>query len=148
MLGRLILLFVTVPLVELVLLVQVGRHVGLLPTVVLVVVTGILGAALARWQGVRTLSRFRAAVNAGRMPHRELLEGLLILIAGAVLLTPGLLTDAVGFLLLVPWVRAAVGRRLLAAIKDRVVVVGPGPPGEPRRPAEPDVIDVDYEVRD
>lgn len=152
MFVRLALLFVTVPLVELVLLVQVGRLVGLLPTVALVIVTGILGAALARREGLKTLARFRAALDAGRLPHLELVEGLLILIAGAVLLTPGLLTDVAGFLLLVPPVRAAVGKRLVAALEQRIVVVGTRAPGEPRRREpeafDPEVIDVDYEVRD
>lgn len=148
MFVRLALLFVTVPLLELVLLVQVGRWVGLLPTVALVVVTGILGAALARHEGLKTLARFRAALDAGRLPHREIVEGLLILIAGAVLLTPGLLTDAAGFLLLVPAVRTAVGRRMLESLKARVVVVTPASPEGPREPRDPDAIDVEYEVRD
>lgn len=148
MFVRLALLFVTVPLLELVLLVQVGRWVGLLPTVALVVVTGILGAALARHEGLKTLARFRAALDAGRLPHREIVEGLLILIAGAVLLTPGLLTDAAGFLLLVPAVRTAVGRRMLESLKARVVVVTPASPEGPRERRDPDAIDVEYEVRD
>lgn len=141
MFVRLALLFVTVPLLELILLVQVGRYVGLLPTVVLVVVTGILGAALARREGLKALHRFRAALAAGRMPHREIVEGLLILIAGAVLLTPGLLTDAAGFLLLAPPVRAFVARRVLTGLEKRIVVVSPQ-----RR--DPDAIDVDYEIRE
>lgn len=119
MLARLALLFVTVPLAELALLVWVGRRMGLLPTVALVVVTGIAGAALARWQGLATLARFRAALDAGRLPHAELVEGMLILVAGAVLLTPGLLTDVGGFLLLVPPVRRFVRMRAMAAIGRR-----------------------------
>ena len=122
MLARLALLFVTVPLAELALLVWVGRQVGLLPTVVLVVVTGIAGAALARWQGLATLARFRAALDAGQLPHRELVDGVLILVAGAVLLTPGLLTDLAGFLLLVPPVRRRVRERVVAAIGRRWTV--------------------------
>lgn len=119
MLARLALLFVTVPLAELALLVWVGRRMGLLPTVALVVVTGIAGAALARWQGLATLGRFRAALDAGRLPHRELVDGVLILVAGAVLLTPGLLTDVAGFLLLVPPARRFVRDRAMAAIGRR-----------------------------
>lgn len=119
MLARLALLFVAVPLAELAILVWLGRRVGLVPTVTLVVVTGILGAWLARRQGVATWSRFRAALDAGQLPHRELVEGVLVLVAGAVLLTPGLLTDVVGFLLLVPAVRHRVRDRAVAAIGRR-----------------------------
>lgn len=119
---RLAVLFVTIPLLELALLVLLGEHIGLLPTVALVVLTGILGAALARQQGMATWARFQEATNAGRMPHRELVEGLLVLVAGAVLLTPGLLTDVTGFLLLVPPVRAAVAARITASLGRRLRV--------------------------
>lgn len=119
MLARLALLFVTVPLAELAILVWVGRRMGLVPTVALVVVTGIAGAALARRQGLATLGRFRGALDAGRLPHRELLDGVLILVAGAVLLAPGLLTDLAGLLLLVPPVRRLVRERAMAAIGRR-----------------------------
>lgn len=119
MFVRLALLFITVPLAELALLVWVGRWMGILPTVALVVTTGILGAALARHQGLAALAGFRAALDAGQLPHRELAEGVLILVAGAVLLTPGLLTDIAGFLLLVPPVRRWTRDRLLNAIGRR-----------------------------
>jgi UPF0716 protein FxsA len=147
-LWRLTLLFVTVPLLELVILVELGRVVGLVPTVVLVVVTGILGAMLARREGLRTLARFRAAVAAGRMPHQEIVEGLLVLIAGAVLLTPGLLTDLAGFLLLVPPIRAVVGRRLSRAVRARIVIAGPGAVSGVGPERRTDVVDVDYRVED
>lgn len=148
MLWRLTLLFVAVPLLELVLLVELGRIVGVVPTVVLVVVTGILGAALARREGLRALARFRAAVAAGRMPHQEIIEGLLVLVAGAMLLTPGLLTDLAGFLLLVPPIRAAVGRRLSRALRARVVIAGPAAASGAGPARRPDIVDVDYRVED
>lgn len=119
MLARLALLFVAVPLAELALLVWIGRRVGLVPTVALVVATGIAGAALARWQGMTTLARFRAAFDAGQLPHRELVDGVLVLVAGALLLTPGLLTDVTGFLLLIPPVRRWLRERAMAAIGRR-----------------------------
>ena len=119
MLARLSLLFVALPLAELAILVWVGRRMGLVPTVALVVVTGILGAALARWQGLATWRRFRAALDAGELPHREMVDGVLILVAGAVLLTPGLLTDIAGFLLLAPPVRRRVRERVVARIGRR-----------------------------
>ena len=126
MLARLALLFIAVPLAELALLVWIGGRVGLAPTVALVVVTGILGAALARRQGLAAWTRFRTALAAGRPPHREIVEGLLVLVAGAVLLTPGLLTDAAGFLLMVPAVRRRVARWIGRRVTGRLLIVGGG----------------------
>jgi UPF0716 protein FxsA len=137
-------LFVVVPLLELALLVWIGERVGILPTVALVVLTGILGAALARWQGVATWGRFRAAVEAGRMPHRELVEGLLVLVAGAVLLTPGLLTDAAGFALLVPAVRGRVGNWIADRLAQRVQLAGVA--AAQSRPAAGGAVEVEYQV--
>lgn len=142
---RLVVLFVAVPLAELALLVWVGGYIGVLPTVALVVVTGFVGAALARQQGLRTLERFQASLATGRPPHRELLEGVLILLAAAVLLTPGLLTDVAGFVLLVPAARQALGRRLGRWVERRLVVVGAD---RSRRPGEATVVDAEYTVRE
>jgi UPF0716 protein FxsA len=111
---RLLLLFTVVPLLELFLLVKLGTVVGVGPTIALVIFTGVLGAWLARQQGIGVLRRLRAELEAGRLPAGALIDGLLILVAGAVLLTPGLLTDALGFVLLIPPSRAVV-RRILAA---------------------------------
>lgn len=161
MLGRLILLFTLVPAIELALLIWVGRQIGVMATLALIVITGVLGASLARSQGLATYSRVQKALAAGRMPGRELLEGLLILIAGAVLLTPGLLTDATGFALLVPPLRRAVARRLAARWKGGLVAtvgttpgasaprpgrVGAGAADPGFRPARGDVIDADFDV--
>jgi UPF0716 protein FxsA len=115
MLLRLLILFTVVPLVELMLLIEIGRQVGLAATVALILATGALGAWLARAQGLRTLAELQRELQAGRPPTAALVDGLLILIAGAVLLTPGLLTDLCGFFLLVPagrkLVREALSRR-------------------------------------
>ena len=111
---RLLLLFTVVPLVELFLLVKLGTVVGVGPTIALVLFTGILGAWLARQQGLEVLRRVNEDLSQGRMPTEALMDGVLILIAGAVLLTPGLLTDALGFVLLIPRTRAAV-RKIVAA---------------------------------
>jgi UPF0716 protein FxsA len=120
---RLLLLFIIVPLLELVLLVKLGSVIGVGPTILIVISTGALGAWLARRQGLGVLNRISDDFSAGRLPADALLEGLLILIAGALLLTPGLITDTVGFLLLVPRVRAvlrkAVTERLARRIGDR-----------------------------
>ena len=113
---RLLLLFTTIPLIELSLLLWIGRWVGLVPTVALVLGTGFLGAWLARREGLRTLAQVQRETAAGRLPAESLLDGLLILIAGAVLLTPGLLTDLAGFALLTP----AVRRTLRDSVAERI----------------------------
>ena len=117
---RLLLLFTVVPLVELALLIQLDRAIGLAPTIAIVLLTGFAGAAIARWQGLVTLSRVRTEMAAGRAPTGPLVDGLLILVAGAVLLTPGLITDALGFALLLPPTRAAVRRWLVKAFRRRM----------------------------
>nr|XP_061810477.1 UPF0716 protein YtzA-like [Nerophis lumbriciformis] len=122
---RLLLLFTLVPLTELLLLVELGRRMGPLPTVALVLITGALGAWLARRQGLRVLSEIRREQTAGRLPAAALVDGLLVLVAGAVLLTPGLLTDLFGFALLIPQVRAAVRQRLRAAFGRRIQIIRP-----------------------
>ena len=127
---RLLALFTIVPLVELGLLIQLGRWMGVVPTVLLVFGTGVLGAALARSQGLRTLRRFQEETRRGNLPTDALFDGVLILIAGAVLLTPGILTDLLGFTLLVPASRAVVRR----VVGERL-----------RRRFEPNVLVVDYE---
>ncbi len=154
MLGRLILLFTVVPFVELALLIWIGRRIGPLPTIALVLATGVLGASLARYQGLATWARFRRALAEGRLPGTELVEGLMILVAGAVLLTPGVLTDLAGFLLLTPPVRRFLVRwaepRLRSRVRVRTAARGPGaPPGGSFRPSPgDDVIDADFEVID
>lgn len=106
--ARLLLLFIVVPLAELALLIEIGKRVGTLPTVGLIVGTGILGAYLARRQGLGILRRMREETAAGRIPAGSVVDGVLVLVAGAVLMTPGVLTDAFGFFCLVP-----AGRRFL-----------------------------------
>lgn len=104
----LLLLFLLIPLCEIYLLVQVGGIVGALPTVLLVVGTAVLGAFLVKIQGFSTLTNIQASLSRQEIPAVELLEGAAILIAGALLLTPGFLTDAAGFLCLVPPLRRRV----------------------------------------
>ena len=114
--GWLLLLFVVVPALELGLLIQIGRMVGTLPTLALIVFTGVLGAWLARRQGLGVMRQVRAEMADGQIPAGPVVDGVLILIAGAVLMTPGLLTDLFGFFLLVP-----AGRRLVKNhLKERL----------------------------
>ena len=118
----LLLLFVVVPAVELWLLIEVGGQIGVGNTLLLILFTGVLGASLARSQGLAVLARVQAEMQAGRSPTAELLEGALILVAGGVLLTPGFLTDALGLLLLIPFTRRlflGAARRVFAAAARR-----------------------------
>ena len=121
---KLVLLFTLVPLVEFLLFWKLGDLLGIWVTVGTIIVTGIIGAWLAKVQGLRTLTKYQAALGEGRLPHQEVIDGILILLASAVLLTPGFLTDAVGFALLVPPVREAVRKFLGKRIKDKIQVVG------------------------
>jgi UPF0716 protein FxsA len=129
---RLLLLFTVVPLVELFLLVKLGTVIGIGPTVLIVITTGVLGAWLARWQGLGVLRRLTQDLNEGRLPADALIDGILILIAGAVLLTPGLITDALGFVLLIPQSRIFVRRLIRARFETRT------------ESTEPDVIDAEW----
>jgi UPF0716 protein FxsA len=117
MLFYLFLLFTLVPLVEVVILVQIGQATVWWVPILLVVATGILGAGLARWQGWRAMERIREDTRAGRMPASAIIDGVLIFIAGLLLVTPGVLTDLVGIALLVPPLRALVKRGVAAWIK-------------------------------
>lgn len=114
MLLRLSLLMIVVPLLELALLVQINKYVGLMATIAIVVVTGFLGASLARYQGRSAWRNIQAALQKGRMPSTEIADGVMIFIAGLLLITPGLITDTTGFLLLIPSIRRHAARYLQA----------------------------------
>jgi UPF0716 protein FxsA len=118
MLGYLILLFTVVPIVELALLIKIGQFLGVFYTAGIVIVTGVTGAYLAKLQGLITLRRIQEEVNNGRMPADRLFDGVLILCSGLLLLTPGLITDLLGFLGLIPLSRNLFKRWLRQKIKD------------------------------
>jgi len=120
MLLRLALLFVLMPLVELAILVYLGTIIGALYTILIVVATGILGAFMARNQGLAALSRIRGSIERGIIPSDELFDGALILVGGLLLLTPGIITDIIGFALLVPQTRRIIGRWLRSLIRRRI----------------------------
>ena len=125
-LHLLILLFVAVPIAEIYLLLEVGGVIGALPTIGLVVLTAVVGAALVRAQGFSTIQHVRRTMDAGEVPAVAIIEGIFLLLAGALLLTPGFLTDAIGFCFLVPPLRRAVIVRL---IESRVVRTHHAPTG-------------------
>jgi UPF0716 protein FxsA len=131
---RLLLLFTLVPAIELALLIEVGRRIGTLPTLGLILLTGVVGATLARYQGIAVLRRIQEELGDGRLPAGALLDGVIILIAAALLVTPGILTDAVGFALLIPTTRVGI-RELMRRWFERAlregranVVISFGPP--------------------
>ena len=105
--------FLTIPFVEIYLLLQIGGIVGVLPTVLLVVFTAVLGAWLLRQQGFATWKRFQENLNQGSIPAYEMIEGPILLVGGALLLTPGFFTDLLGFACLIPPVRRYFARHIL-----------------------------------
>ena len=112
MITKLLLLFILVPLVELYLLIEIGKLIGTLSTISIIVSTGIIGAFLARRQGISVLYQIRNELSNGRLPASQFVDGLIILLAGAVLLTPGVLTDILGFLCLIPVSRKIIKKML------------------------------------
>lgn len=101
-----LLLFITVPLAELYVLIEVGSGIGGLPTIGLCLLTALIGGLIIRWQGLNTLIRARRQMLVGEIPARHGLHGLLLAVAGVLLFTPGFITDTVGFLLLIPPLRS------------------------------------------
>ncbi len=139
---------IVIPIVEIAVLIKVGGLLGVWPTVALVVATAMAGTVLLRLQGLATLFRVQASLREGRFPIAEVFDGMCLLVAGALLLTPGFVTDLLGLLLFVPALRVMLreflARRLIAAGKVRVHTAGPEPgPGTP--PGSPPVIEGDYE---
>ncbi|MDV2989015.1 MAG: FxsA family protein [Dehalogenimonas sp.] len=114
------LLFVGIPLIELALLIYIGNYLGVFNTVLLVIVTGLVGAALARSQGFTALSKIRNNMAQGTPPGDDILQGGLILIGGLLLLTPGVLTDLIGFALLIPPFRIRAAAALKAFIMNKI----------------------------
>lgn len=140
----LFLLFIAVPLIEIALFIQVGGLIGLWPTLAIVVLTAIAGTALVRSQGAETMARLRRSLDELRDPTEPLAHGAMILFSGALLLTPGFFTDALGFALLVPSFRNLVLREL----RRRMVVDTVVSPGRGWSNGNDDVIEGDYTVED
>lgn len=120
------LIFLVIPILELAVIIQVGQSLGALNTVGLLVLIGIAGAWLVKREGLGVWRRFNAQVRAGAVPTREIADGVLIIFAGALLLTPGFLTDVLGLLLLFPPVRAAVRGTAMLRASRRVMRVRRG----------------------
>ena len=134
--ALLVVALIVVPLVELYVLVQVGSLLGIVPTLALLLAMSLLGAYLLRREGARTWRAFRRALQAGRLPAREVADGALVIFGGALLLTPGFATDLFGLACVLPPSRAVL-RRLLTRVVTRRLGVGPLPGGSARRGRHP-----------
>jgi UPF0716 protein FxsA len=146
----LVLIFIVVPIAEIYVIIQVGQAIGALWTIALLIADSVIGARLLSWQGRSAWRRFQEALAEGRMPHNEILDGVMIIFGGALLLTPGFITDVFGLILLLPPTRAVVRRALVRSIRrrgavTRVVVRSvptrryqpPEPPPPPPEPPAP-----------
>lgn len=122
-----LLIFILVPLLELVVLFKVGAQIGILWTLLLILATAVVGVTLLRQQGMEVLMRAGQKMHEGSLPAKELAEGFMLAVAGAMLLTPGFLTDALGFSLLVPAVRAALVGSVVNLIRPKMQSGGFGP---------------------
>lgn len=124
----LLLAFVITPIVEIAVFIQVGDEIGLWPTLAIVIITAMAGTALLRAQGLATLARARQSLARGEFPARQVFDGACLLVAGALLLTPGFVTDGIGLALFLPPVRGLLGRWLLARGRiDVDMATGAGP---------------------
>lgn len=142
-----LLVFFITPIVEMYLLIRVGGYIGALPTIGLVMLTAVIGVSLLRVQGLATLTRGLSRLEGGEVPAREVVEGLLLAVAGALLLTPGFVTDAIGFGLLTPALRRRVAERVLARVDVRTgAAFGASGPGRgPERTAPGQVLEGEFE---
>ncbi len=120
MFSRLLLLFILVPLFELALLIEIGRQIGVGATLALVILTGIAGAALTRAQGFAVLSQIQSELRREQLPAESLFDGFLVLAGGLLLLTPGIATDLIGFMLLVPVSRNRIKEYLKRKIREKI----------------------------
>ncbi|MFZ5517852.1 MAG: FxsA family protein [Candidatus Zhuqueibacterota bacterium] len=118
--ARLFMLFTLVPIIELVLLIKLGGYIGALETIAIVVLTGIVGAYLAKYEGFRVMTRIQQELSQGRIPAEELLDGVIILAGGLLLLTPGLLTDVVGLLAMIPASRHFIKKYLRKKFQQKI----------------------------
>jgi UPF0716 protein FxsA len=118
----LVFLFIVLPIAEVYVIIQVGQAIGALWTIALLIADSIIGARLLRWQGRTAWRRFQEAIAEGRMPHNEVIDGVMIVVGGTLLLTPGFITDIFGALLLLPPTRAVIRRAVARSIQRRGTV--------------------------
>jgi len=143
--------FVIVPIAEIATFIQVGDVIGLWPTLGIILLTAFLGTGLLRFQGLATLNRAQTALNEGELPLTSVIHGVFLLVAGLLLLTPGFITDGVGFLLFIPPLRLLIAKWMIEKFKNseniRVQTTGPGS-GNPASRSSPPVIEGEFTVAD
>ncbi|MGR8941848.1 MAG: FxsA family protein [Gammaproteobacteria bacterium] len=142
----LFLFFLIIPFAEIYLLLTIGGLIGAFPTIALVVFTAVLGAWLLRQQGFETFRRFQQNLAQGTLPTYEIIEGPILLVGGALLLTPGFITDLLGFVCLIPPLRRKVAQYIIE--KHLIQVIQPGGPFGPRGAAAPDVLEGEFRKED
>lgn len=118
--SKLLILFTVIPLIELMVLIKAGEILGTVPTIAIVVCTGILGAAFSRSQGLSILQKIKGTLQTGQLPGSELIQGLLILVGGVMLVTPGFITDIAGFTLILPSTRKVIAEVVVAYMKSKI----------------------------
>ena len=143
MLLPLVLLFIAVPIAELAVIIQVGQAIGVWWTIGLLIADSILGSWLMRHQGRTAWRRFNEAVGVGRVPTREVLDGALVIFGGALLLTPGFLTDILGLVLLIPPTRVLVRKVLARRLTLRMVAAANRPRAPHAYDVEGTAVDID-----
>jgi UPF0716 protein FxsA len=144
----LIFIFIVVPIAELYVIWQVGEAIGIVPTLLILLADSIIGSLLLKSQGRAVWRRFSETMAAGRMPHREVLDGVLVIFGGAFLITPGFITDILGILLLLPPTRALMRGLVVRVLRGRVVLEVAGAAGRRARGTRYDVEGTATEVRD
>ncbi len=137
------LVFLIVPFIEIYLLLQIGGIVGIFPTIALVVLTAVIGASLLRQQGIATWQRFQENLQRGEIPAYEMVEGPILLVGGALLLTPGFFTDVIGFACLIPPMRKKIAQYI---IEKRLVSAGVAP--KYKEKSQPDVLEGEFRKED
>ncbi|MGH3755846.1 MAG: FxsA family protein [Pseudonocardiaceae bacterium] len=142
----LLIVFIVVPIIELAVIIQVGQALGLLPTVLLLIADSVIGTWLVRREGLKAWQRFRAALDQARIPAAEVVDGALVMLGGALMLTPGFVTDIFGLLLVIPPSRALVNRMIRTRVRWRFGIPGMAPrhtTPSPDTPIEVEVLDVE-----
>ncbi|HBV76243.1 MULTISPECIES: FxsA family protein [Vibrio] len=148
----LVILFIVVPVIEIALFIQVGGLIGLWPTIAIVLITAFVGASLVRSQGIQTLMSVQSRLQQGELPAQQIIEGVMLAVAGVLLLTPGFMTDALGMLVLLPAPRAVIAKQLMKRVKVNTSVnFGGGfhqdPFGASEHDQQGDVFEGEYEKK-
>lgn len=152
MFARLFILFTTVSLLEIFVLLKVGSFLGAWPTVILVVITALIGSALVRSQGLQLVQQLQQRLAQGEMPGQQLIEGIMLIITGVLLVTPGFVTDLCGLLLLQPAIRSAIAKTILANVNFSSATMQGGfsqtQPDFTKPNIDKDVIEGEFERKD